>query len=123
MMKRQVLSLGICILTVYAIGCGPRTDPAVAQAQAFQAALSRDLPPGSSYEKVERCLTAHHVPYDRDSLQKRIKFTIRRDKPWLDGIFHHYREVNVAIDFDDHGVEKQLRVMPGIQGFRVNLPL
>jgi hypothetical protein len=72
---------------------------------------------------VKRYLTARHVPYDRDPLQNRIKFTIRRDKPWLDGIFHHYTDMNVAIDFDDQEVEKQLRVMPGIQGFRVNLPL
>ena len=118
-MRRQVLSLAVCILTVYAIGCGPRKDPAEAQARAFQAALSRDLPPGSSYEKVKRYLTAHHVPYDRDRLQNRIKFTVRRDKPWLDGIFHRYRDLDVAIDFDDRGVERQLRVMPGIQGFRV----
>ena len=122
-MKRQLPSLTLCVLAMYATACGPQKDSVDTQARAFQAGLSRDLPPGLSYEKVERYLTAHHVPYERDLLDNRIKFTVRREKPWLGGVIRQYRDLNVAIDFDHQGVEKQLRVTPGIEGVRVNVPL
>ncbi|GEM_PF-6591788 len=122
-MKRQVLPLLSCALAICVVACGPRKDTGDAKARTFQAALSRDLPPGSSYEKVERYLKAHHVPYNRDLLDNRINLTIRRETPSLGGVFHHYENLNVAIDFDHQGVEKQVRVTPRIQGFKVNIPL
>jgi hypothetical protein len=122
-MSRRLLSLTLCVLAVYAIACGPRKDSIDTHAKAFQAGLSKDLPTGLFYEKVEQYLTAHNVPYERDLLDNRIKFTIRREKPWLGGVIRQYMDLNVTIDFDHQGVEKQLRVTAGNKGVRLNLPL